>query len=473
MDDDVLHKSSSASTSQHKRSPMSFKSVGGVLSNPKPGVPLQQLKDDDLFENTRVADLKAAFETAPKRAQNIVKILQNPGNLQTGKFKYMFFVGAPGTGKTTTAQAIAYTMVTQSGWGYKFMTATDIIGGFRNQAAERLRLLLEAIQANAVPILLIIDELNKVLDHSESKDHDNDTTSTVLWNFLDKQNYKKFFFIGLMNNHTKIPEALKSRVTLRSIEFAEIKDIEAKRNLLIKSLVSFSAQLHTDIKEEALNTLLNTAPSLSARDCSELAFRLSELSWEEHSEQTTFIITLEQLKAVFNEFSQAKKDIKRGVVEETNEERQERHHLDNLALQKNHFNMQQAQQDWHYQNSQEMQEKHFVLQYKMQKRVHEAQTFNFVQQQFIQHALAAKQQGNKLTQSDDKESERFLSDEQMTLYTQWMANTNARRLREEEEKQEEESRKEREEERRKRKEAAEKEYNAAKKSSSSWFGSWL
>lgn len=473
--DDALSKSSSSSTSstsQHEQPRLTFRSVSGVLNTPQPEVKPKQFKDDDLFENSRVADLKTALETAPKRAQTILKILQNPGNLQAGKFKYMFFVGAPGTGKTTTAQAIAYKMVTQSGWGHKFMTATDIIGGFRNQAAERLRLLLDAIRANAVPMLLIIDELNKVLDHSESKDHDNDTTSTVLWNFLDKQNYRKFFFIGLMNDHTKIPEALKSRVTLRCIEFTELKELDAKRDLLNKSLLSFSAQLQADVKPEAVNELLNSNPSLSARDFNEIAFRLSELSWDEHPEQTIFIITLAHLKAVFNEFSRSKESIKRGTVVETNEARQERHHVDNLKVQKNHFDQQQASQDWHHQNSQEMQEKHFVMQYKLQKQAQETQAFNFVQQQFIQHALAAKQQGNKLAQSADQEAERFLSDEQMAVYSRCMAYTGARRQRELEEAQEEEERKEREEERKKRRAAAEKEYNAAKKESSGWFGLW-
>lgn len=481
--DDALNKSSSSSTSstsstpstsQHKQPPLLFRSVSGVLNTPQPQAKPKQLKDDDLFENTRVADLKTALETAPKRAQNIVKMLQNPGNLQTGKFKYMFFVGAPGTGKTTAAQAIAYTMVTQCGWGHKFMTATDIIGGFRNQAAERLRLLLDAIRVNPAPILLIIDELNKVLDHSESKDHDNDTISTVLWNFLDKQNYRKFFFIGLMNDHTKIPEAFKSRVTLRCIEFTELKELDAKRDLLNKSLLSFSAQLHADVKPEAVNELLNTNPSLSARDFNEIAFRLSELSWDEHPpEQTNFIITLEHLKAVFNEFSGSKAKIKRGTVVETSEERQERHHIDNLKVQKNHFDQQQASQDWHHQNSQEVQEKHFVMQYKMQKKAHDNQVLNFVQQQQIQFIVAGNQTHNALSQDTIDKAKRVLTQEQMAIYNELLHRSYQEVFKKQQEEIEEEERQERrEEERRKRRAAIEKERNDAKKASSGWFGSW-
>jgi AAA+ superfamily predicted ATPase len=500
--DDALSKSSSSSTSsapsssstsQPKRSPMSFTSVGGILNTPQPEVKPKQLKDDDLFENTRVADLKIVLQTAPKRAQNIVKILQNPGNLQVGKFKYVFFVGAPGTGKTTTAQAIAYKMVTESGWGHKFMTATDIIGGFRNQAAERLRLMLDAIRANAVPMLLIIDELNKILDHSESKDHDNDTISTVLWNFLDKQNYRKFFFIGLMNDHTKIPEALKSRVTLRCIEFTELKEFDAKRDLLNKSLLSFSAQLHADVKPEAVNELLNTNPSLSARDFNEIAFRLSELSWDEHPEQTIFIITLEHLKAVFNEFSGSKAKIKRGTVVETNEERQERHHgasidlqKQGLEMQKNHFNMQQAQQEVQQSSNQALQEKHFVMQHKLQKKAHDTQEFNYVQQLVIQDKLDSK----KLTTKD------LLSDEQRAIYDclisqgmgehirscdEYLYEDEIKELRAKRKKAHELLKKDRneiwanmekKENEEKKKEAEEAAKKASSSSSSSWFGSW-
>src|ERR1700722_1053448 len=152
------------SSTTHTRPRLIFTSSTEVLSTsesvPQSSIQMPQLSNE-LFENNKIEELKIMFEAAPQRAKNIVKMLQNPGSLQTGKFKYMFFVGAPGTGKTTTAQAIAYKMVIESGWGYKFMTATDIVGGFRNQAAERLRNMLQVIREQIVPMILIIDELNK------------------------------------------------------------------------------------------------------------------------------------------------------------------------------------------------------------------------------------------------------------------------------------------------------------------------
>jgi AAA+ superfamily predicted ATPase len=437
----------------------------------------------ELFENNKIEELKAVFATAPQRAKNIVKILQNPGNLQTGKFKYMFFVGAPGTGKTTTAQAIAYQMVTQSGWGYKCMTATDIVGGFRNQAAERLRQILEAISQNLTPMLVIIDELNKILDHSESKDHDTDTVATVLWNFLDKQNFKPFFFIGLMNCHTKIPEAFKSRVTLRSVEFTELNELAVKRNAFDAALLSVSAQLHPDISSSEVSAALDLVTSVSGRDLSEIAFRLSELSWQEDDTQTTFIVTRAHLAKIFAEFSRCVKRIKRGVIEETNEERQERHHKENLERGELHFKQQQAQQDIAQQNNQALQEKHFAMQYSLQKKAQDMQAVNFVQQQLIQMQLAENQERKIMerergkmftilesnythrTELDVCNPIRNISDAQWDLYSNHMKSTVERRVRRLDEEVAQADREAKEEEQKKRAQEA-----ANKEKKSGWWG---
>ncbi|HLW73287.1 MAG TPA: AAA family ATPase, partial [Candidatus Babeliales bacterium] len=161
---------------------------------PQQQEPAQPVAQSLIFSEREIEELKLVFNTSPKEAQFIVKYLQNPTSFQLSQdYRSATFIGEPGTGKTTAAKAIAHEMSKQ-GWECKFLSSTSLLGEHRNQTSIRLQKELEAIETSKKPTILIIDEVNRLLENSNSKHHDSDTTATTLWTFLDKHRDNKDFF---------------------------------------------------------------------------------------------------------------------------------------------------------------------------------------------------------------------------------------------------------------------------------------
>ena len=123
-------------------------------------------------------EMDAVFASAPEKAQRIVKHLQNPDLYQRPEYRAAFFVGIPGTGKSTLAKAIAYKL--GKPWVCDCVAATQFQGEARGQTALQLREFLEMIVKIRPKTVVVIDELNQLLEHSESKHHDTDATSKTL-----------------------------------------------------------------------------------------------------------------------------------------------------------------------------------------------------------------------------------------------------------------------------------------------------
>ena len=175
----------------------------------------EPISQQPAFDDLEIKEMEFVFVRSPKEAQCIVNHLQDPSYFPLNQdYRSIIFVGEPGTGKTVMAKAIAYKMLKHN-WEHKFLPSTSFLKGHRNQTAILLQKELEAIQKSKKPTILIIDELNLLMENSESKHHDTDTTAKVLWTFLDQQKGNKdFFFIGTMNRINKLPKAFKSRIIL-------------------------------------------------------------------------------------------------------------------------------------------------------------------------------------------------------------------------------------------------------------------
>ncbi len=357
-----------------------------------------------------VAEMELVLESSPIEAQCIIKHLQDPTYFPGNEdYRSALFVGEPGSGKTTTAKAIAYNM-SKHGWESKFLSSTSLIGTYRNQTALHLHQELEATASLHKPTIIIIDELNRLLEHTDSKHHDTDATATALWTFLDKHsNNKNIFFIGTMNRANKLPKPFKDRIIFDYIQFPLITDTGTKRNIIRKNLTIKKINLDLEVTDEFLCKELERMGSCSGRNLKKIAGTMCRMQKISDPNATSpLIIKKASIIKAINEYVRRKEELQYDIEDETDEQRQERHHAESINLQNKHHEEQML-----------MQEKHFV------------------QQQMIQLDMAPYQESvanfgiATLSVIERRQKiESLISDEQKKLYEDIMLNTRIRETKE-------------------------------------------
>lgn len=366
-----------------------------------------------IFTDAEVKEMELVFEQSPKEAQWIVSHLQDLQCLPGDENRTAIFFGGPGTGKTIMAKAIVYKMM-QQGWKCTILSSTSLIGEYRNQTSIKLAKELEIASKSQRPVIIVIDELNRLLENAESKHHDTDTTATALWTFLDKQKgNKNFFLIGTMNRIHRLPQPYKNRILVDCIHFPNVDDSAIKNKLLRTILINKKLQLDEEVTDTFLNEELQRIGSCTGRDLDNISRALGKkIRINNPNKDSAFIVTKSSISQVINEYLAIKAQIRYDFEDETDEERQERYHVENLKLQEKHHEDQMRLQK----ENQDMQEKHFVQQ-------HMLQTF------IADNQLVSTSNGDShhfLSQKGKKEINSILSDEQKKLYEDTMKNTRTR-----------------------------------------------
>lgn len=296
----------------------------------------QQSEQKEEFDEDEIEEMEMVLEAAPLKAQFIPKHLEDP-NFFPGceKFRSAYFIGAPGTGKTIAAKAIAYKM-SQKGWDYKFISSTELVEGYRNQTCVHIREELEGIISSGKPTLIIIDEISRLLENADSKNHDTDMSATALWSFLDKQlKNPNFFLIGTMNSAENLPQPFKNRINSNSIPFLSKASPELKIKHLRKKLTNENCSLHKEVTDEFFKSELEKVESCYGRGLIHLVTHILMLH-KIHTNETPSVITKKSITNGINEYLLNEEMLKSNKKTETDEERQERHHQENIALQNQH-----------------------------------------------------------------------------------------------------------------------------------------
>jgi AAA+ superfamily predicted ATPase len=344
------------------------------------------------FSETDIEEMNLVFASSPKEAQCIVKHLLDPTFFELVQdYRSTTFVGEPGTGKTTMALAIAYTM-TQEGWEYKFLSSTSLLGEHRNQTAIALQKEFAAIEASEKPTILIIDELNRLLENTDSKHHDTDTAATALWTFLDKQKgNKNFFFIGTMNRANKLPKPYKSRILLDYIKFPLINNPKLKSDFVRTTLTTKNTSLDAEVTDAFLDKELEKIGSCSGRDLKNISnaiYKISKIN--ERQPSNPMVIKKATITHIIDLYVNNKIELDYDIEEKTDEQRQNHYHKEN----------------------QEMQERHFIQQHMIQMALKDDEN--------------AFSNGAYLRKKGKEKINSLISDEQKQLYNDMMKNTYAR-----------------------------------------------
>ncbi|MEO8934310.1 MAG: AAA family ATPase, partial [Xanthomarina sp.] len=295
------------------------------------------------FGDLEIKEMEFVFIRSPKEAQCIVNHLQNPSYFPLNQhYRSVIFVGDPGTGKTVMAKAIAHKM-TKHDWEYKFLPSTSFLGEHRNQTAILLQKELGAIKKSKKPTILIIDELNLLMENSESKNHDTDATAKALWTFLDQQkDNTDFFFIGTMNRTNKLPKAFKSRIILNCIKFPLVSNPEFKNDFIRKILTTETTKLDTEVTNEFLNQELKKMGDCSERDLKNILLTMCRTSkMNAPADPSPMVIKKAFITAAIDQYVKNKIELDYDFEEETDEQRQNRHHKENMHMHESHFAQQQ------------------------------------------------------------------------------------------------------------------------------------
>lgn len=304
------------------------------------------------FSEDEIAEMEMVFESSPKDAQNIVKHLEDPNYYNGYKnYRSAYFVGEPGCGKTTMAKAIAYKMA-KKGWKHKIISSTQLLRSNRNSTSIQLEKELEEAAASTNPTLIIIDELNRLLEHTDSKHHDTDSTATALWTFLDRESENEnIFLIGTMNRIDKLPKPFKSRMDADYIKFFYISDPDMQQKTLRKYFAKTKLKLDAEVTDDFLRTEFGKMGPCSGRILKKISWMTSKIQRREKDGSITSI-KKSDIKEAINELIERNEEMGYNKSEETDEERQERHHRENLQLQREnqelqeeHFNYQKAVQN--------------------------------------------------------------------------------------------------------------------------------
>lgn len=155
------------------------------------------------------------FATAPKEIQTIKNRLCD-AHYQGPKPQRLLLIGAPGTGKTTTAQALAEI----SGRQYSFIKAPLLGNEYKDSTVQNLVRYIAPLIKQDKPAVIVVDEIMSIMTKQSSSNDPDKKAFEALWSLMDDcSKNDKILFIATANSTRNMPAPMKNRFSQHIVAF--------------------------------------------------------------------------------------------------------------------------------------------------------------------------------------------------------------------------------------------------------------
>ncbi len=187
-------------------------------------------------------ELEEMYTRAPEKMQTLLKKVRDPLYSTIPQTRSAFFIGDPGTDKTTAAITFAYML--RDTHERELIDCVDFTVKGRGGSTENLRDKIKVLLQAKRNMIIILDEVQELLDHAEDPHYDTASTGRYVKKILNNSRLNsQLFIIATLNDCKSWANHIKSSMRGRIVKFKGITTpegrIEAlKSRLRLKHIVT-------------------------------------------------------------------------------------------------------------------------------------------------------------------------------------------------------------------------------------------